>query len=288
MLLTRAEMTFDFQGDRFDPVRDADFLAWAFNQFLYGEVTGIQIGHWLLNAPDFDAARFLAKQAIEEFQHVDNFLKILSLLDREPARPHRLTRFLSTGMMPDTWEEHVALEMAQGEGAVLMAFYALIDTVDHPEIVAILNRAVKQEERHTAFGEEQTARAVAGRPGLRRRLVGLNLVSLAAMRRLGAYMGRKLGADQSVLRHLPDFLDAVAATCELRMRRIGLIDRPLVEISGLRKTLYIAEAYGAKFLRALCGPLLRILGMGRRRRLTDTYLTDPFLDKYRKDGVRAA
>jgi len=210
------------------------------------------------------------------------------LLDRVPSRPHRLIRFLSTGMMPDTWEEHVALEMAQGEGAVLMAFYALIDTIDHPEIVAILKRAVKQEERHTEFGEEQTMRVIEGRPGLRRRLVGFNLVSLGAMKRLGSYMGRRVDPEQSVLRHLPGFMDALVATCELRMQRIGLIDQPLGEISRLRKLAYVCEAYTAKLMRALFGPLLRLFGIGRARRLTDSYLSDPALAKYRKDAVPAA
>ncbi len=288
MLLSRAEMTFDFQGARFDPARDADFLAWAFNQFLYGEVTGIQIGHWLLNAPDLESARFLAKQAIEEFQHVDNFLKILALLGRAPARPHRLTRFLSTDMMPDTWEEHVALEMAQGEGAVLMAFFALIDTIDQPEIVAILNRAVKQEERHTDFGERHTARAIAGRPGLRRRLVGLNLVSLGAMRRMGRFMKGRVDPQHPVLRNLPAFVDQVVATCELRMLRLGLIDRPLARIVFARKAGYVFEAYFAKLIRFVFWPVRTLFGIGRSPRLTDVYLHDPAFGKYHENVTRAS
>jgi len=42
MLLSREEMTFDFRGARLDPQRDRKLLAWVTNQFLYGEVTGIQ------------------------------------------------------------------------------------------------------------------------------------------------------------------------------------------------------------------------------------------------------
>ena len=41
MLLTREEMWFDFGGAKLDPVADRDAIAWAMNQFLYGEVTGI-------------------------------------------------------------------------------------------------------------------------------------------------------------------------------------------------------------------------------------------------------
>src|SRR6188508_592666 len=119
MLLTREEMTYDFGGAKLDPVRDRDLLEWMFNQFLYGEVTGIQVGHWLYDAPDLESARFLAKQAIEELQHVGNFLRIMQLLDVTPGESHALVRFLATGMMASSWPEHVALEMATGEGFVL-------------------------------------------------------------------------------------------------------------------------------------------------------------------------
>ena len=71
MLLSREEMTFDFQGARLEPVRDRELLGWVMNQFLYGEVTGIQCGHWLYEAPDLDAARFFARQAVEEFQPIE-------------------------------------------------------------------------------------------------------------------------------------------------------------------------------------------------------------------------
>src|SRR5213596_1753597 len=183
MLLTREEMTFDFGGARLRPERDKRLLGWMMNQFLYGEVTGIQCGHWLYDAPDLDAARFFSRQAVEEFQHVDNFLKILEMLGEPPAPAHRMVRFLTSGMMPSSFEEHVCLEMALGEGFVLMALYGVIDTLDHEEIRAVLQRAVKQEERHVEFGERRTAQALRDRPALRRRLLGLSLVSIWAVRR---------------------------------------------------------------------------------------------------------
>src|SRR4029079_10689989 len=98
--------------------------------------------------------------------------------------PHGALRFLATGMMGNDWAEHVALEMAAGEGFVLMSFYAVIDTLSPPPSVDILRRAVKQEERHVEFGEQQTMKSISGRPWLRRRLLGLNLVSMWAVRRL--------------------------------------------------------------------------------------------------------
>jgi bacterioferritin (cytochrome b1) len=200
-------MTFDFGGETLDPVRDKALLEWMFNQFLYGEVTGIQVGHWLYDAPDLDAAKFLARQSLEEMQHVDNFLRIMTMLGCQPKPAHPAVRFLATGMMGGSWAEHVALEMAQGEGFVLQAFYAVIDTLDHKPSVDILRRAVKQEERHVEFGEDQTKKAIEGKPWLRRRLLGLSLVSMWGVRRLARYMEKRLPADASVLRQLPAFLD---------------------------------------------------------------------------------
>jgi bacterioferritin (cytochrome b1) len=278
MLLTREEMTFDFGGAKLDPVRDRELLEWVLNQFLYGEVTGIQVGHWLYDAPDLEAAKFLARQSLEEMQHVDNFLRIMMMIGCQPRPAHPAVRFLSTGMMGGSWAEHVALEMAQGEGFVLQAFYAIIDTLDHKPSVDILRRAVKQEERHVEFGEQQTAKAIEGKPWLRRRLLGLSLVSMWGVTKLAGYMEKKLPPDHEVLRHLPAFLAHANRCAETRLRRIGVLDRPLAEISGARRKLLIAEAYGGKLVGGI-GSLLaspfRLLPWFKKKRVTDTYLLDP-------------
>ena len=280
MLLSRAEMTFDWSGARLEAVRDRAVLGWVMNQFLYGEVTGIQCGHWLYAAPDLDAARFFARQAVEEFQHVDNFLRILDLLGEKPAPPHRVVRFLSTGMMPSNFEEHVCLEMALGEGFVLMALYAVIDTIDHDEIREILSRAVRQEERHVDFGERRTAAAIRGRPALRRKLLGLSLVSTWAVRRLGKYLERRLPADHPVLHRLPEFLDFAVDCGELRLRRMGVVETPLAEISTARKAAAVVGAYAS----GVAALPLRLLP---RRRLTDTYLQDPLVSRPEEKRERA-
>jgi hypothetical protein len=281
MLLTRDEMTFDFRGARLDPTRDKELLGWMFNQFLYGEVTGIQVGHWLYDAPDLEAARFLARQAVEELQHVDNFLRIMGMLGIEPRPAARVVRFLATDMMGGSWAEHVSLEMAAGEGFVLMAFYSLIDTLDHQPTVDILKRAVKQEERHVEFGEQQTMKAIAGRDWLRRRLLGLNLVSMWGVRRLAKFMAKRLPQDHPVLSQLTRFLDKTNQCAELRMRRMGLIDRPLADYGTVRRAALVAEAYAGKAIGGLAGlvvSLARLIPLvPKRRRLTETYLDDPAL-----------
>ena len=268
MLLSRQEMTFDFGGAQLDPVRDRKVLAWVMNQFLYGEVSGIQCGRWLYDAPDVAAARFFSRQAVEEFQHVDNFLRILEFLGEKPARAHPMVRFLSTGMMPGSFAEHVCLEMALGEGFVLMALYGVIDTVAHEEIRAILSRAVKQEERHVEFGEERTLQAIRERPALRRRLLGLSLVSIWAVRRLARFMRSRLPR-QEVLAQLPEFLELSVECAEKRLLRMGVLTKPLRNLGRLEKGLAVAEAYGTSLLAA---PLRRLLP---RKRLTGTYLSDP-------------
>src|SRR6185312_272433 len=227
MLLTREEMAFDFGGAKLDPVhdpRDKDVVLWSVQQFLYGEITGIQIGHWLFNAPDLEAARFLSRQAVEEFQHVGNFLRILEILGAAPDKAAGPVRFLATGLMGGDWPEHVAMEMALGEGLVLQAFYAIIETVDNEEIVAILRRAVKQEERHVEFGEQRTMRAIQGKPWLRRRLLGLALVTLWGVSRLEAVMKSRLPMDHPALQKLPDLVRHTVRVAETRLIRIGLVD----------------------------------------------------------------
>jgi hypothetical protein len=275
MLLSRAEMTLDFAGEHFEPERDREILQWIFDQFLYGEVTGIQVGQWLYDAPDLDAARFMAKQAIEELQHIGNFLRIMKLLGLKPGKPHTLVRFLATSMMADSWPEHVALEMATGEGFVLMAFYAVIDTLEHPEARAILQRAVRQEEGHVSFGEQQTMRWIAGNASLRRRLLGLSLVWMWGVRRLAAFMQGRL-PDHPVLRRLPDFLALALACNEMRLQRMGILERPLSQLGRAQKSALIAEAYLHKGMTSLGKPLRRV-PFARSRRLTDTYLDDPSL-----------
>jgi hypothetical protein len=278
VLVSREEMTFDFGGARLSPTADRETLRWVLSQFLYGEVTGIQVGHWIYDAPDLEAARFLAKQAVQELQHVDNFLRILRMLELEPLPPHPVLRFLATDMMGEGWAEHVALEMATGEGFVLTAMYAMIDTLDHPQAVTILERASRQEETHVEFGEAQTMQLIADRPALRRQLLGLSLVWMWGVGRLAAYMERKLPTDHPVLGRLPEFLTHALSCSELRLQRMGLLDRPLAEVSAAQRSALIGGALARKGVGGL-GDLaalpLRALPFGRKRRLTDTYLADP-------------
>ena len=273
MLLSRAEMTLDFRGEHLVPGRDRAILQWIFDQFLYGEVTGIQVGHWLYEAPDLASARFLAKQAIEELQHVGNFLRMMQMLGLSPGKPHPVVRTLATGMMADSWAEHVALEMATGEGFVLAAFYAVIDTLEHPAAVEILERAVRQEEGHVDFGERETMRLCANDPKLRRQLLGLSLVWMWGVRQLARFAEKRL-PPHPVLSRMPEFLALCMQCNETRLQRMGLIDRPLSELSTASKAALVAEAYARKTGSSALARLAS-LRPGGKRRLTETYLDDP-------------
>jgi hypothetical protein len=98
------------------------------------------------------------------------------------------------------------------------------------------------------------------------------------VRRIAGYMKSRLPVDHPVMKHLPAFLEHANACAELRLRRIGVLDRPLAELSAARRALLVAEAYGGKLLGGL-GSLvtlpLRLLPLWpKKKRLTDTYLRD--------------
>src|SRR5437870_8719882 len=205
MLIAREESTFDFGGARFDLERDRDVLAWIFSQYLYGEVTGVQVGHWLEIAPNFEAAQFLARQANEEMAHVKLFLRILDSLEATPQPPHRALSFLATDFSGATFAEHCLLEMAVGEGFVLTAIYAFIDTLPEGEIRTLMSGLARQEEGHVTFGEEQTLKALERRPGLAPHLLRLTLVAMPCVRAIAPYAVKRYGY-HPFLTQIPSFL----------------------------------------------------------------------------------
>jgi hypothetical protein len=278
VLLTREEQTYDFGGARFGLDRDRDVLAWIFSQFLFGEVTGVQVGEWLAHAPDFDAARFLARQANEEMAHVQLFLRVLRSLDAEPQPPHPALKFLATDFAGGTFAEHTCLEMALGEGFVLMAIYALIDTLPESEVRNLLVGLARQEEGHVSFGEDQTVRALRQDPSQARHLLGLSLVSLVVVRRLAGWTRRRYGA-HPVLSQMPGFLRATAAAAELRLRRMGVVRRPLSVIPAGERAALMASSVARRYGRAL-NPLRR-----KPDPLTETYLRDPTVRRRLSDAA---
>jgi hypothetical protein len=268
MLITRDEASFDFGGARFDLERDREILGWVFSQYLYGEVTGVQVGHWLEVAPDFDAAQFLARQANEEMAHVKLFLRILDSLGTRPQPPHRALKFLATDFAGATFEEHCLLEMAVGEGFVLTAIYAFIDTLPEGEIRTLMSGLARQEEGHVNFGEQQTLRALERRPALAPHLLGLTLVAMLGVRAIARYAGKRY-AGHPVLSQMPAFLEHSNRVTELRLRRTGVTDRSLDSLGRAERAALMAKATARRYGRA-ANPLRR-----KPVPLTKTYLGDP-------------
>ena len=278
MLISREELRYDFGGATFnmDNPDDRALLGWIFDQFLYGEVTGIQCGHWLYHAPHLSAASFLARQATEELSHVRRILRILSILGQKPGPAHPAVRFLSTGMMGGSWGEHVMLEMALGEGLVLGVFYALAETVSDPEIKKILETASAEEEKHVEFGERETINWLKSHPGDRPLLLGQALLQIKGMQWMKRFVLKRLAvgprASHPVLRQFSEFYDHSLKQFEVRVARLGLSAIPIAQIGHFQKIVL----FGLLPLRKLRS---RIFGRfnGQRRLLTDTYLNDPWL-----------
>lgn len=276
MLLAREELRFDFKGACFDLKSPSDrrLLGWIFSQFLYGEVTGIQCGWWLYRAPHLDAAVFLARQAGEELSHVRRILKILSILGEIPEKAHRAVRFLSTGMMGHSWGEHVAIEMALGEGLVLGVFYAMTDTIPDPEIQRILSTATLEEERHVEFGEKETITWLKVHPGSRPLLLGLAFVQTWVLRLLKRSIVKKLaekvGSSHPVMSQFEAFYDHAIHCFEIRIERLGLSSVPLRRLGFPTKLSLV----GLLPFRMLWGRF-----RFRTPSLTKNYLEDPALKR---------
>jgi len=268
-------MAFDFKGAKFDRVTDRDLLAWIASQFLYGEVTGIQVGHWILHAPDVESAKFLARQCIEELQHVDVFMEFFMWLDARPVKVHPVVRFLSSES--DGWEEHCALEMAQGEGFVLMIFYAIIACIDDEKLARRLDAAARQEEGHVEFGEQQTMKALARKPKLRKRLLGLHLLSLWVVKRFEKWIGKRVDQTHPVMRMIPEYLKRIIETTDLRLQRMGMSSKPLADYGRFETFRLIVGAVARKTARKFA--FWRWFG---KKRLTHTYLHDAYLAEVMK------
>lgn len=265
--------TYSFGSARFgNTEQERQFLGWTFNQFLYGEVTGIQCGYWLYRAPHFRAATFLARQAQEELSHCKRMIRILEVLGSPPAPAHPAVRFLTTGMMGGSWGEHVAIEMALGEGLVLSVFKALEATIDQPEIKKILQSALVEEERHVTFGETETAEWVKKHPRDRKHIMGLVLFQYTALKWLKSFVAKKtiraLPEGHPVLSQFDAFYEHTLKEYEERMMKIGLCSKPFSQITFLERVDLLALLP----LRKLASRL-----RGKGKLLTETYLKDAFL-----------
>lgn len=263
-----------------DLERDRDFLTWLFSQFLYGEVTGIQCGHWLMRAPTLEAATFIARQSVEELSHVKRMHRILGLLHSgqklriEPVHP--VVRFLSTGMMSKDWAHHVTIEMALGERMVLEMFKILEASIQHPEIKSILQSAIPEETRHAEFGHREALKWLRKHPRDRRHLRTQVLIQEGVLRAMRWWMRRRWS--KSVSSELAAFMNtAMDQVLNRFLDQVDALGLVAPSTSAAPKSLFQKMLWVA--IGLLASPWDRWNLMRRRPRpLTDTYREDPWLE----------
>ena len=76
-------------------------------------------------------------------------------------------------------------------------------------------------------------------------LLGLSLVWMWGVRQLARFAERRL-PPHPLLARMPEFLQMCLRCNELRLQRMGLLDRPLAELSAASKAALVAEAYARK------------------------------------------
>jgi hypothetical protein len=170
---------YDFGPARFDLAneRDRGVLNFVLSQALFGEATGVYCGRSLYNAETLEAAQFYVKQARQELNHLTLFADIFRELSLTPEPAHWVIRVLSAHN--DYYPLKVLMEHALGEGMVLDIFRdVLLQTLPEsdPRVPAIkkkLRVICREEEEHVAWGEKETRRLLAERPGLKRAFYGL-------------------------------------------------------------------------------------------------------------------
>ncbi|MCH7870977.1 MAG: hypothetical protein IID33_04690 [Planctomycetes bacterium] len=134
--------------------------------------------------------------------------------------------------------------------------------------------ACRQEEGHVAFGEQELIKLLKQRPGLRKRLLGLHLLSLWVVNRFERWISKRADKDHAVLCQIPEYIGRIVEVTDLRLRRMGVTTKPLAEYGRLETFLAISRSLAQKLLRRF-----RFWRWFQRRRLTSTYLRDPYLQE---------
>jgi hypothetical protein len=276
MIISREKRTYPFKNHfNLESAQERQFLGWVLNQFLYGEVTGIQCGYWLYHAPTLKAAAFLSRQATEEISHVKRILMIMNKIQESPTSAHRMVRFLSTSMMGQHWGEHVAMEMAIGESLVLQAFYALADTIPDVEIKKIIESAIIDEEKHVNFGETETLEWLKKYPHDRELLLGLAWIQYRALKALKSYIVKNKNATLNtipVLQEFDSFFEHTLTIFNQQLMALGLTQTPIHQLSTftiVRLLTQVAVKKSFSWIRSWL-PQKDTL-------LTTTYLSDPMI-----------
>jgi hypothetical protein len=235
---------YSFRGACFDLAheRDRQVLGFVLSQALYGEATGVYCGRSLYAAVSLEAAQFYVRQAKQELNHLQLFADIFRTLSLTPVPPHWVIKVLAAHN--DYYPLKVLMEHALGEGMVLDIFRdVLIGTLPDsdprvPQIKKKLRVICREEREHVAWGEKETRRILAERPGLARPFYGVVLMQLALVPLVVRGLTR-LSEGHPVLVQLPDFVAHVQARVLRQAQSLGIV--PDGPASRAQKALAVAS-----------------------------------------------
>lgn len=289
MLLGRHEMTFDFGQARLDTRRaeDRSLLGWVLNQLVYWQVASARGARRLERAPDIGAGRFLAERASRDLAGVESLLDALRIVGRAPSRAHPLVRRLAERGAEDLPPHAVFAGLAVGEGSLLMFLYALADLVDQRRIRGHLEAAAERAAEAVDYGERRVMDLVAARPRVGLRLAGDAFAHLYELRLLGRLVA--VGHGHPILAFGPAFADRVAGSGEKRLVRLGLLPARFEGYGSVTRAAVVGGHLAGVALGGIARLPRKLLPFaGRSRRLTDVYLDDPLVRRYRLTVVSGA
>src|SRR5215471_8044978 len=171
MLLTRDEMTLYREAPRFSVERDRELVIRALSHLFYGEVGAVKIGQWVTKAPDLEGMLEIVKQTRDETRHTAIFRRLLKRYDAEPSQAVLGDMDELHGVISHTWEEMLFESMVVGEGLALVLLYFYHDVIVDSPIRHGLQRVIRDEESHVAYGEQKIMESLTRIPTLRDRLL---------------------------------------------------------------------------------------------------------------------
>jgi 1,2-phenylacetyl-CoA epoxidase catalytic subunit len=171
MLLTRDEMTLYREAPRFSVEQDRELIIRALSHLFYGEVGAVKIGQWVTKAPDLEGMLEIVKQTRDETRHTAIFRRLLKRYDAEPSQAVLGDMDQLHGGISHTWEEMLFESMVVGEGLALVLLYFYHDVIIDSPIRHGLQRVIRDEESHVAYGEQKIMESHAQTPTLRDRLL---------------------------------------------------------------------------------------------------------------------
>ena len=93
-----------------------------------------------------------------------------------------------------------------------------------------------------------------------------------------SWIAKRVDMSHPVMQQLPQYLDKIIQTTELRLMRMGMIDKPLAQMSRFAKFGAITRSLSWKFGRKFAF----WKWFSRKPRLTDSYMSDPYLAEVMK------